>query len=59
MQKDILCALGLRFGSPVQGDPAKSIRGMNDRAELGRWFGASLTANSLDDFRAAVQASSD
>jgi hypothetical protein len=51
----LLRALELRFGTPVPEDLATAITAMDDLPELDRWFDASLTAPSLDAFRAAVQ----
>jgi hypothetical protein len=48
-------ALQLRFGVPVPEDLDGQIAAIKKEAELDRWFDASLTAPSLDAFRAAVQ----
>jgi hypothetical protein len=48
-------ALQLRFDTAVPEDLQAQIAAIQEEAELDRWFDASLTAPSLDDFRAAVQ----
>jgi len=48
-------AVRLRFGTPVPPDLADHLATIQSEAELDRWFDASLTAPSLDAFRAAVQ----
>jgi hypothetical protein len=48
-------AVNLRFGTPVPADLEDQLAGIKSKAELDRWFDASLTAPTLDAFRAAVQ----
>ncbi len=50
----LLRALTLRFRSPVPADLAAAVEALTTMQELSRWFDASLTAASLDEFRAAV-----
>ena len=52
---DLLRALRLRFKKRVPAKLAAAIEGLNDLDELSRWFDLSLTADSLEAFRAAVQ----
>jgi hypothetical protein len=52
----ILRALQKRFQTPVPSDVKARVESMTDLDELDRWFDASLTATSLEGFRAAVQA---
>ena len=53
--EDVRRAIYLRFGTPVPADLEEQLAAINNKAELDRWFDASLTAFSLDTFRAAVQ----
>ena len=53
--EDLRRALRLRFGMPVPADLEDQLAAIKRKAELDRWFDASLTAPSLDAFRAAVQ----
>jgi hypothetical protein len=48
-------ALEFRFGTPVPADLEGQLATIKSKAELDRWFDASLAAPSLDAFRAAVQ----
>jgi hypothetical protein len=52
---DVLRALELRFRTTVPPDLLAAAQSLTTLDELSRWFDASLTANSLDEFRAAVQ----
>jgi hypothetical protein len=54
-REDVLQALELRFHAPVPEDLAEAIQALADLDELTRWFRASLTASSLEEFRAAVR----
>ena len=54
-REDVRRAIYLRFGTPVPADLEDLLATIKNNAELGRWFDASLTALSLDAFRAAVQ----
>ena|SRR5438128_4503412 len=53
--EDLRRALRLRFGMPVPANLEDQLAAIKSKAELDRWFDASLTAPSLDAFRAAVQ----
>jgi hypothetical protein len=53
--EDVRRAIRLRFGSPMPADLEDKLAAIKKEAELDRWFDASLTAPSLDAFRAAVQ----
>ncbi len=55
-QEDLVRALELRFGSPIPEDLARAIKRLKDLEELSRWFDASQTVGSLDEFRAGVGA---
>jgi hypothetical protein len=55
LRRTILRALRLRFQREVPPDLATAIERLTDVNELERWFDASLTAASLEAFRAAVQ----
>ncbi len=50
----LLRALTLRFRSPVPADLVAAVEALTTMQELSRWFDASLTAASLDEFRAAA-----
>lgn len=52
---DLLRVLEKRGKGPVPGDLVEAIQATEDVELLSRWFDAALDANSLDDFRAAVQ----
>jgi len=53
--EDVRRAIRLRFGTPVPEDLENQLVAIKKEAELDHWFDASLTAPSLDAFRAAVQ----
>jgi hypothetical protein len=53
--EDLRRAIYVRFGTPVPADLEDQLAALKSKAELDRWFDASLTAPSLDAFRAAVQ----
>lgn len=53
--EDVRRAISLRFGTPVPADLEDQLAAIKSIRELDRWFDASLTALSLDAFRAAVQ----
>jgi hypothetical protein len=53
--EDVRRAIYLRFGAPVPADLEDQLAAIKSKAELDHWFDASLTAPSLDAFRAAVQ----
>jgi hypothetical protein len=48
-------AIHLRFGTSLPAELDDQLATIKSKAELDRWFDASLTAPSLDAFRAAVQ----
>ena len=48
-------AVRLRFSTPMPADLEDQLAALTSEAELDRWFDASLTAPTLDAFRAAVQ----
>jgi hypothetical protein len=48
-------AIRIRFGIPVPADLEDQLTAIKKEAELDRWFDASLTAPTIDAFRAAVQ----
>ena len=52
----VLRALEKRFQAPVPSDLVARIEALTDLDELDRWFDATLTAASVEAFRAAVQA---
>jgi hypothetical protein len=54
-KEDVRRAINLRFATPVPADLEEQLAVLKSKAELDRWFDASLTAPSLDAFRAAVQ----
>lgn len=53
-RKDILRALELRFRAPVPADLTATVTALADLDELSRWFDATLTSDSLEAFRAAI-----
>lgn len=53
---DLLHVLRVRFRTEVPADLAAVVEGISDPDELTRWFNAALTSDSLEEFRAAVQA---
>jgi hypothetical protein len=53
---NILRALQLRFTSPIPTDLTSALGTITDHGELARWFDVALTASSLEEFRAAVEA---
>jgi hypothetical protein len=48
-------AIRLRLANPVPADLEDQLTAIKKEAELDRWFDASLTAPTIDAFRAAVQ----
>ena len=52
---DVLRLLEKRGKGPVPKDLMDAIQATEDMALLMRWFDAAAEANSLDDFRVAVQ----
>lgn len=54
LREQIQRALELRFRTAVPADLVTALTAVTDLGELFRWFDASQTANSLDEFRAAV-----
>jgi hypothetical protein len=54
-KEDVQRAVLRRFGTPLPADLADQLAALHSMAELDRWFDASVTAPSLDVFRAAVQ----
>jgi hypothetical protein len=51
----LLRALEVRFGVPVPNDLQAALQTVTDLNDLSRYFDAALTANSLTEFRTAVQ----
>jgi hypothetical protein len=56
MRKTLLRALELRFQEHVPTTLVRTIKKMADQDQLSRWFDAAVTADSLEDFRAAIEA---
>lgn len=54
LREKVQRALELRFRTSVPADLAAGLAAITELDELSRWFDASQTANSLDEFRAAV-----
>ncbi len=54
-QADLLRVLEKHGKGPVPSDLMEAIQATEDINLLSRWFDAALEANSLDDFRAAMQ----
>ena len=52
----LLRAVRVRFKKKVPTKLSAAIAALNDADELARWLDAAVTADSLDEFRAAVQA---
>jgi hypothetical protein len=53
-REDVLKALELRFQIQVPADLAAAVNTLPNLEEASRWFEASQTARSLEDFRATV-----
>jgi hypothetical protein len=53
--EDVRRAIRFRFGVPMPADLEDQLTAIKKETELDRWFEASLTASSIDAFRAAVQ----
>jgi hypothetical protein len=53
--EDVRRAIRFRFGTLMPADLKDQLAALKSEAELDRWFEVSLTAPSLEAFRAALQ----
>jgi hypothetical protein len=54
-KEDVQRAVYRRFGTPMPADLNERLAAIKSEAKVVRWLDASVTAPSLDAFRAAVQ----